>query len=164
MPVKICLVSDTHENLPLIRKAVPMIAALRPDLVIHCGDIISPPTVQEFAGLPMRFVFGNNDGEREGLVKKCEALGFGKIEDELILCLDDKDIYVNHGTRPSFLDAVIDSQVYDYVFHGHTHRRRDERIGRTRVVNPGALYQASLYGFASLDLISGSVQFHDVPE
>jgi predicted phosphodiesterase len=28
-------------------------------------------------------------------------------------------------------------QRYDYLLHGHTHVRRDERAGRTRIINPG---------------------------
>jgi putative phosphoesterase len=158
----ICLVSDTHENLPAIRVAVPMMVALKPTLVIHCGDIISPPTVEEFRGLPMRFVFGNNDGERDGLRRKCEELGFGDIADELEISLGGKHLYVTHGTRPSALDAKIDSQAYDYIFHGHTHRRRNEKIGNTRVINPGALFQASAYSFASLELAADEVRFYDV--
>ena len=37
------------------------------------------------------------------------------------------------------LDKLIRSRRYKYVFHGHTHRQRDEKIGKTRVINPGAL-------------------------
>jgi predicted phosphodiesterase len=39
----------------------------------------------------------------------------------------------------------------DYLLHGHTHELRDERIGRTRMINPGALFRAARYTAALLD-------------
>lgn len=158
----IVIISDTHENTPLIDEAVPKIQALSPELVIHCGDIVSPKVLDHFRGLPMRFVFGNNDFEREALRRRAGELGFGSIEDELILSLYEKDLYVTHGTRASTVEQTIDSQVYDYVFHGHTHLRRNEKIGRTRVINPGALYRARVYSFATLDLQTDVVEFHQL--
>ena len=110
----------------------------------------------------MRFVFGNNDIDRHGLQKKCDVLGFGVIADQLRLSVEGKDILVLHGTRNSVVDQEIDSQVYDYVFHGHTHLRRDEKIGRTRVVNPGALYQTTIYSIATLDLLTDTLAFYQV--
>ena len=48
-------------------------------------------------------------------------------------------IAVTHGHLPGKLDQLIRSQRYTFVFHGHTHRKRDEMVGKTRVINPGAL-------------------------
>lgn len=158
----ICVLSDTHENLPIIRKTVPLIIARNPKLVIHCGDIISPPTLSEFEGLPMQFVFGNNDGERDGLKAMCSKLGFPEIKDELEFTYKEKRFYVNHGTRDYIIDEMAGSQLYDYVLHGHTHKTRDERIGRTRIINPGALYSATRYTFASLDVESDKLEFIEV--
>jgi predicted phosphodiesterase len=38
------------------------------------------------------------------------------------------------------------------VCHGHTHRRREERVGKTLVLNPGAIYRANPHTFAIVDL------------
>ncbi len=159
---KICLISDTHENTTIIRKAVPIIKNLNPDLVVHCGDIISPPTLDEFKELPMRFIFGNNDGEKEGLRKKAHELGFGEIDDELELTLGDKRFYFYHGTKEYLIDEMAGAQLYDYVCHGHTHRTRDEMIGRTRIINPGAMYMAMKYTFACLDIEKNLLEFKEV--
>lgn len=35
-------------------------------------------------------------------------------------------------------EAIISSQLYDLVIHGHTHRKRDDKIGNVPVPNPGA--------------------------
>ena len=158
----IVLISDTHENVNAIERALKQIRPLKPELLIHCGDIVSPKILHYFSEFSCRFVFGNNDFEREGLRKKCEELGMPPIEDETLLSYQGKDIFITHGTRPSQLEASIDSQMYDYVFHGHTHLRRNELIGRTRVVNPGALYRARMYSFATVVPESGEIEFHQV--
>lgn len=36
------IVSDTHEDVPMIVRAVALFKERAPELVIHCGDIISP--------------------------------------------------------------------------------------------------------------------------
>lgn len=154
----ICIISDTHENISRIRLAVEKIKEINPTLVIHCGDIVSPPVLDHFKDLPMRFVFGNNDGEREGLQKKCDLYGFGKIDDEIDIKIEDIDIKVYHGTSQKHLDYLIDSQEWDYVLHGHTHIVRDERIGNTRVINPGALFMAQRFTFGKLNLTNGELE------
>jgi uncharacterized protein len=156
------IISDTHENSSAIEVAVAMLKQAAPEIVIHCGDIISPPVLELFRGLPMRFVFGNNDGERAGLRTKCLELGFGDIDDYLILTIGGKSIFVYHGTRRSKLDEAIASQQFDFVLTGHTHACRNETIGRTRVVNPGALFAAQKYTFALLELEISEVRFVEV--
>ena len=52
----IAIVSDTHENIPLIRKAIDVIKSKNVDLIIHCGDVVSPSTLKEFEGFPFKFV------------------------------------------------------------------------------------------------------------
>ena len=44
---------------------------------------------------------------------------------------------------------------------GHTHRRRDQTIGRTRVINPGALggVRWQRRSFCILDLATGEARF-----
>ena len=161
---KIGLISDTHENVRTIIKAVNLLKSLGPDLVIHSGDIISPPVLERFVGLPMRFVFGNNDGERAGLKKKCLELGFGEIDDELDFNVDGKSIHVYHGTSSKRLDQIIQTQQYDYVIHGHTHIPRNDVLGKTRVLNPGALFAAERHTIAVLTLPEGTFEIIDVEE
>jgi putative phosphoesterase len=162
--VLIAILSDTHEDVRMMRKAIAVISARTPEHVIHCGDIISPPVLEFFQGLPMKFVYGNNDGERSGLRKKCSELGFDQIDDTLTFSLAGKRFFVNHGTRSSVIDDAVSSQQYDYVLHGHTHEKRNEVIGNTRVINPGALFSADSYSIAFLEVESGQVEFVEIPE
>jgi len=158
------LISDTHEDTRMIRKAARIFRDRPTALIVHCGDIISPPVLELFAGLPMRFVYGNNDGERAGLKKKCAELGFMGIEDIATFELAGKSFFVNHGTRSSIIDEAVGSQRFDYVLHGHTHMQRDELQGRTRIINPGALFSADVYSIAFLTPETGAVEFVEIPE
>lgn len=153
------LISDTHENEDAIKKAVKIFKSKNPEFVVHCGDIISPPMLEHFKGLKMKFVFGNNDGERNGLMSKCKEFGFDEIKDELEFEHKNKKFYVYHGTKKEKLGAAIKSNKYDYVLTGHTHIKRDERIGKTRVINPGALFRIYPYTIALLDADKDKIEF-----
>ena len=157
------LISDTHENVPAIEKAVALLKSHNPELVIHAGDIISPPVLPHFSGLPMRFVFGNNDGERAGLNQKAAELGFPPIEDIAIFSLHSKSFFVYHGTRPKILAEAADSQKFDYIITGHTHQKLDQRQGITRIINPGALFKANPLTIALLDPVSDQLEFLKIP-
>lgn len=92
----ICIISDTHEHEEIIRKAIPLIKERNPALVLHLGDIVSPPVLEHFEDLPMLFVYGNNDGERQGLYNACAKKGW-TIQDTLELVIDDRKIFAAHG-------------------------------------------------------------------
>lgn len=60
-------VSDSHDNLPLIEKAVKILNEQKVALVLHAGDYVAPFTIARFSKLDCQFigVFGNNDGDHE---------------------------------------------------------------------------------------------------
>ena len=156
------IISDTHENIAAINRAIRRFSEFDLDFLVHCGDIISPPVLRVFEGFALRVVFGNNDGEREGLQTVANELGFGEITDELIFQHLGKSFYVYHGTRSKTLNDAIATQKYDYVLTGHTHRQRNELIGKTKVINPGALFSAPLYSVALLDPTNDWVEFLEI--
>ncbi|PIY60138.1 hypothetical protein COY95_03330, partial [Candidatus Woesearchaeota archaeon CG_4_10_14_0_8_um_filter_47_5] len=61
-------------------------------------------------------------------------------------------------------EGMINSKKYDYVLTGHTHEIRDEKIGSTRVINPGGHYYGNEGTVAVLDLNTDSVEFISVRE
>lgn len=65
------LMSDTHDNLPLIDKAIAKMNEANVALVLHAGDYIAGFVIPRFKQLKSRMigVFGNNDGDHE-LLKK----------------------------------------------------------------------------------------------
>jgi predicted phosphodiesterase len=57
------------------------------------------------------------------------------------------------------MDRLLAAQEHDYLLHGHTHVRRDERVGKTRVINPGALHRAAEKTVALLDLAADRLEY-----
>ena len=158
----IALLSDSHNNDESVRAAVTVIRSHNVSHVIHCGDIVAPYMLDHFAGLPMHFIFGNNETERDEINLNARKLGFPPVDDELELTIEGKRCFVYHGTRDLYLVQHIVKGGHDFVFHGHSHRMRNEVIGKTRVVNPGALYRASTYSIALVDPVCGDVEFVQV--
>ena len=156
------IISDTHENEKAIKKAVELFKDKKVDFVVHCGDIISPPVLEHFKGLNMKFVFGNNDGERNGLNAKAKELGFEEITDEKEFTYKRKKFYVYHGTNKEKLETAIKSNKYNYILTGHTHIKRDEKINKTRVINPGALFRIYPYTIALLDVAKDDLTFKKI--
>ena len=158
------IISDTHENEEAIKKAVEIFKEKNVEFVVHCGDIISPPMLEYFKGLKMKFVFGNNDGEKEGLSNMAKKFGFERITEEKKFEYKNKKFYVYHGTDKKKLDEAIKSNKYDYVLTGHTHLKKDEKINKTRVINPGALFRIYPYTIALLDVEEDAVEFIKIPQ
>ena len=156
------IISDTHENEPAIKKAVEIFKKHKLDFVVHCGDIISPPMLEHFKDLKMKFVLGNNDGEVAGLNVMSKNFGFEPIQEDMSFEYKGKKFYVYHGTNQTWLDAKISEGIYDYVLTGHTHAKRDDKIGKTRVINPGALFRCKPYTVALLNVEKDKLEFIEV--
>jgi len=133
--MKLGIMSDSHDNLPLISKAVELFNNENVDLVLHAGDFVSPFTANILKDLNAKFigVFGNNDGDKLFLRRRFEAIG-NIHEDYCELVLDGKKIVLMH--QPKFLEALVASAKYDLIIYGHTHEV-DIRQGPPVVVNPG---------------------------
>ena len=158
------IISDTHENENAIKKAVKILKSRNVEFAVHCGDIISPQMLEHFKGLKMKFVFGNNDGEKKGLNQMAKQFGFEEITDEKEFEYKGKKFYIYHGTKKEKLDSAIKSNKYDYVLTGHSHIKRDEKTGKTRVINPGALFRIYPYTIALLDVKKDKLEFVKIPQ
>jgi len=156
------IISDTHENEKATKKAVAVFKEKNIEFGVHCGDIISPPMLEHFQGLKMKFVFGNNDGEKNGLNSKAKEFGFEEIAEEKEFEFKGKKFYVYHGTDREKLDVAIKSNKYDYILTGHTHIKNDVKISNTRVINPGALFRIYPYTIALLDVDNEKVEFVEI--
>lgn len=154
------IVSDTHDNEPAVERAVRLLRDRGVSDVIHCGDVTSAATVELFAGFNFRVCLGNNDSERE-LSAAAERIG-GAFAPRLDLEIAGKRFFASHGDWEAPLREALDSGKFDYVLYGHTHRQDDRRMGRARLVNPGALYRAAAYTFAILDPATGVLETIEV--
>jgi putative phosphoesterase len=133
--MKIGIMSDSHDRLPVIERAVERFNAEGVKLVLHAGDFVSPFTAIPLAKLDAEFVgvFGNNDGDRIYLTKRFETigpihLGYHTFETDGV-----RGVLMH---EPKSIDALVASGHYDLVVYGHTHQI-DIREGPCVVVNPG---------------------------
>ncbi len=99
----------------------------------------SPNTAELLTGFRVFAVTGNmdmNTGRLEGTLKKLNpgnslsATFTGEIEGVAIAAT-----HSHRGNVPN----LVNNGRFSYIFHGHTHRRKDQQLGSTRVINPGAL-------------------------
>jgi hypothetical protein len=129
---------------------------------LHCGDIGGEAVVDALAGLDVAYVFGNMDGDRLALARYIRAIGQQVHDPFLRTRLGGREIAMIHGDDLRTLDRLICEGELDYLFHGHSHLLRDERIGRTRVINPGALHRARTHTAAVLDLGTDELEIIEV--
>ena len=134
------VISDTHDNLPMIEKAIEKLNEENVALVLHAGDYVSPFVIPKFKALNAKLigVFGNNDGDHEFLKKRfsecpnCEIRGrFAEIDAEGF------KIALLHGDEADLLEALINCEGFDAVVCGHVHATDLRRKGKTLIVNSG---------------------------
>ncbi len=152
--MKIAIISDTHDNLATLDKFLAYIKQNPVDLIIHCGDIADGITLERIVknfGGKILVVFGNMDYQEtvEKAVKKFPgrielSKNFGKAR------LGGLKIGFCHHKENAL--QYCQSQEFDYMFYGHTHKPWLETVNGCQLANPGTLagmfYQAT---FALLD-------------
>ena len=136
------IMSDSHDNIQGTKDALKIFSDRGAKLVLHAGDMIGSGNCHIFEGCDMqiKLVYGNNDGDRVGLMKEFKRVGgeylgdFGEIDAEGL------KMAMLHGTEESLVEAVVASQLYDVVVRGHNHRAEVAQHGKTLLVNPGEIW------------------------
>lgn len=133
------IISDSHDNINAIRKAVELFNGKKVKAVLHAGDLVSPFTARAFKELESKlyFVFGNNDGDKVTLTKRFEEIGATSCGDFGDLIIDGLHIALLHGTNEIFVKALAKSGEFDVVVRGHTHEPDVKIIEGVPVINPG---------------------------
>lgn len=110
------ILSDTHDNLPIIRRALSYFEGAGADCLIHAGDFVAPFALKEIVKYngAVYAVLGNNDGERAGLKKILPDLD--SRPRRIRLC--EKTIVIAHDEE-NLSDA--DRKGADVIIVGHTH-------------------------------------------
>jgi putative phosphoesterase len=155
--MRIAVVSDTHGHLGYTERALALVRPQAIDAVLHCGDIGSTEIVPLFAEWPTHFVLGNVDcdpGDFAAAIADAGQLYHDRFGD---LTLAGTRIALLHSDDGARFQRAIHGGEYDLVCYGHTHVAHQQRIGRTLVLNPGALYRATPHSFAIVQLPDLSV-------
>jgi len=137
--MRIGIISDTHDRLPFIDKAVRKMNEEEVELVLHAGDYSAPFAAYRFKPLKAKMigVFGNNDAEKELLRRNFNEIGieirgrFAEIQ------VDGLKIALLHGEETELLRSLLNSRSYNVVVYGHTHRSEVKRENGVLAINPG---------------------------
>jgi uncharacterized protein len=126
------ILSDTHDNLPKVEKAIKLFNRKNVGFVLHAGDFVAPFTVEKFRKLSCEWlgVFGNNDGEKKGIVEKSG----GRIrKPPLRISLSGRKVTLVHDI------SVIDpaKERADLIVFGHSHKAEVHKEKGKLTINPG---------------------------
>lgn len=155
---RIGILSDTHGRAEMAARAAGLFVRHGVTRAFHCGDIGSDSVIDALAGLRMTYVFGNTDYDRAMLRRYIAAVGATLGEPAARCEIGGRTIAVTHGDNHHVMMELLNGGV-DYLCHGHTHECRDEHVGQTRIINPGALHRARQHTVAILDLESDELEF-----
>lgn len=149
--MRIAILSDTHDRLDKIRKAIELIKRMKIKVGIHLGDFVSPFVIKELDFEMLYGVFGNNDGDKEMLKKKFQEKGWDVDKGPRVIEIDKRKILLMH--EPTMLDAFVNSGMFRLILYGHTHKL-DVKKGKPMVINPGELagWTSRRSSFVVLDL------------
>jgi len=165
--MKIGILSDTHNNHNNLRRALDVFRREEATTLIHCGDMTSPETAALLSGFTVKHVTGNM-ASAPGALRRALLTLNPDNQSGISYSGQINGVWVaaTHGHLSDKIDQFIQDGRYAYVFHGHTHRRRDELVGGIRFVNPGALGGVwhEERSICLVDLEKGEVRFVQIAE
>jgi len=128
------IISDTHDDMEQIRRAVELFNSRKVSAVIHAGDFVSPFTFEVLGGLEAKLtgVFGNNDGDKLLLKEKS---GNSIFTQPYMGDVSGVQVAVVH--EPSAVEPFAKSGAFELVVYGHTHIPDVRNVNGTIIVNPG---------------------------
>lgn len=161
--MKIGILSDSHDNREAAADALALFIRERVATILHLGDVCRPIVLEPFrlAGIPLIGVFGNNDGDRQGL----QQVSFnGFRPGPHILSLDGRRILMSH-IFDELQGEIGEGGKFDLILFGHTHRPLTMRVGRALVINPGEAcgFMSGRPTCAVIDLATMETRILDIP-
>lgn len=137
----IAVMSDSHDNIWNMRKAISIIKNEGAGMIIHCGDFVAPFMLQELdkAGIPVHGVFGNNDGDQH-LLTKLSLTSLKNITlHGLIGEVDTGGFPIAFTHQEMVGEGLASTAKFKMVCFGHSHVHLETNIGKTIFLNPGEL-------------------------
>ena len=147
--MKILIVSDSHDNVPNIEKALAWAKGKGINTLIHAGDLSAPGVMKNsiapnFEGTI--YIICGSVCDRTLLKEVCASFPKVKyIGDEGSFTVADKKVFLTH--YPEIAEKAFSTRGYDLVIHGHTHKSYIKKEGTEILLNPGTL--GGLYNIAT---------------
>lgn len=140
--MKFAIISDIHDNLSNLNKALNYCRENKIKDIIFCGDLSNRDTLEyllkNFLG-NIYLVDGNND---EFLWDEIKNFDFKKENSRIKIfktigefSLSGLKIAITHFQWTA--KDLAKKEIYDLVFFGHTHKPFYKKINKTELINPG---------------------------
>ena len=140
--MKITVISDIHDNIWNLQKALSMPELQATEAILFCGDLCSPFVIHLLGSAysnPIHMVLGNNDGDVAAIIGNSKKYPNIHIHGEYFRGdLGGRSLAMNH--YPEIARAIAENGGFDIVCYGHNHTVvNDEMVGDTLLINPGAV-------------------------
>ena len=169
--MKICIVSDSHDNRYLLAAAVKDAKAKGAEVVLHCGDVVAPTTLRILKPfeLPIHVIHGNNTGDLYSMAQLAHETD-NRIHyhgQDAGIELNGRRIFIVHF--PHYARAMGATGDWDMVCCGHDHKAEINIINtvkqtQTLFINPGTAGGVGARPTYALgDLEKMEFEIYDVP-
>lgn len=157
----LAILSDTHDQIANLRAAIAYCNGKGIDVLIHCGDLISPFMLKELTNFqgPVHLIYGNNVGDQHLISSRCGSDYPNIIHHGMLgkFTCDGRKIAMVH--YPEQARGLASLSSYDIICCGHSHRYGIEYLDSTLLINPGQLLgEDDQAGFVILDLNQWKIQ------
>jgi hypothetical protein len=160
--MKIGIISDTHNNVSNLISALTAFRERDIQTLIHCGDLTNTDLLSQFTGFRVIYTFGNGDFATGTIRKRLQRMSPESYAGMVFRgTIGGVRIAATHSHMEGMVMDLIREKQHQWIFHGHTHEKRDETCRGARVVNPGALGGAgrSPRSFCVVDLAKSTTNF-----
>lgn len=163
--LKIGVVSDTRDNRNELKLLLDRFLVAGVRWLFHCGALGSADMVDLLKPWQVFIVRGEREANWQAIEAALQRARLqSSLPTEFTTSLEGKRIAMCHGDDLRIVNHWIKSGEFDYILHGHTLRRRDEKIGRTHLVNPGTLSgpRQQKHSGCVIDLGTDEVKFIEI--
>jgi putative phosphoesterase len=144
--MKICIVSDSHDNRDYLEAAVRSAVAAGAEALVHCGDVVAPSTLEVLKpfDIPAHVIHGNNTGDlyMMGRISSMATSNVTYYGQDAGIVLGGRRIFLVH--YPHYAEAMAATGDWDLVCCGHDHKAEIHTVknlagSHTWLVNPGTV-------------------------
>ena len=157
----VAIMSDSHDNIWNLRKAMEISVNRQAGVIVHCGDFIAPFMLKELddAGILVHGVFGNNDGDQFTLTKMSLTMLDHINLYGLVGQVDIEGFTIGFTHYVQIGEGLVSAGDCQLVCFGHSHQHEMRQVGNTTLLNPGELMgKEGSPGFCFLDTASGKIE------
>ena len=144
--MKICILSDRHDNRFLLKSAITEACEMGAEAILHCGDVVAPSTFNLVKDtlIPIHVIHGNNTGDLYTMTQ-FSANPDSNIHyhgQDATIELANRKIFMVH--YPHYAEGMALTGKWDIVCCGHSHRSKISTVTnilgtQTLILNPGTV-------------------------